>query len=42
MKARALEKKREEKAAGRTCKGGSAPNAFDPRARTGVSVRHLA
>jgi hypothetical protein len=43
VKARALEKKREEKAAGRACKSGAAaPNAFDPRSRTGVSVRHLA
>lgn len=43
VKARALEKRREEKAAGRACKGATAaPNAFDPRARTGVSVRHLA
>jgi hypothetical protein len=41
-KARALEKRREDKAA-RSCKGTSAkPNAFDPRARSGVSVRHLA
>ena len=41
-KARALEKRREDKAA-RACKGTAAkPNAFDPRARSGVSVRHLA